>query len=106
MKEKTKVSEVFEAIKKRPLVYFGKLDPQRAICYLHGFYDGYDAASTAKPNLAEARNKILSLRGWQVPSVLIDKEMERRGFTVEEIINELLDIEIETWRLIEQAEDA
>lgn len=77
------------------------MESERATCFLHGFYCGFDAASEINPSQVEARDKILKLRGWRVPSVLIEKEMERKGMTVEEVINELLDIEIETWRLIE-----
>ena len=101
-----KLSEVFEAIRERPIIYFGKMDSERATCFLHGFYCGFGAASEINLNVVEARNKILKTRGWKVPSVYLEKEMERKGMSDEEIINELLEIEIETWRLVEQQSDA
>ena len=103
-KENIRVSEMFVSIRERPLVYFGKIDPHSAMCFIHGFYTGYGITSAANPNLTEARNKILALRGWQSPPVRPEKEMERKGMSAGQINNELLDIEIEAWRLIESAE--
>lgn len=101
MAERKKVSELFENVKKRPLIYLGKYDVNRMICFLHGFYYSYEI-SNEDSIYFDSHNKILASRGWKVPSILINKEMERKGLTEEEMIKELLDIEIETWRLIEK----
>lgn len=103
MKDKREVSQRLEAVKARPLLYLGKVEWERAWIFLHGFYCGYFALSTDTENYADARNKILISRGWQVPAVFTEKEMEAKGMTNEEIVNEQLEIEIETWRSIEES---
>lgn len=105
MTNKIKVSKIFEAIKERPLVYLGKYDPHSLTCYIYGFRQGYWLKSGDNSNFYDLRNKVLAKRGWEIPSVYIDKEMQRKGFSNEEIINELLEIEIETWQLLEKKTD-
>jgi hypothetical protein len=102
MKNKRKISKIFESIKERPLVYLGKLDFHRATCFIHGFYTGYEVEHDYKLNILPMRDKVLVARGWQVPSVYPEMEMKKKGYSDEEIISELLEIEIETWQMLEQ----
>lgn len=98
---KNKVSEIIESIQARPLMYFGNFSYSCVTNFLNGFHLGCNFSNVNK-GFEDAKTKILALRGWQVPSVLINKEMERKGFTEEEMIREILTIEIESWRILEK----
>jgi hypothetical protein len=43
----------------------------------------------------------VKLRGWQVGSCNIEREMQEVGRIEEEILNEMLQVEIEVWKHLE-----
>lgn len=100
MSEIDNIITVLESVKNRPLIYLGNKSLNSLECFLNGFHACYVAINGQNARFSLAKENILSSRGWQVPTVLISKEMEGKDFTEEEIFIETLAIEIETWRLL------
>jgi hypothetical protein len=98
-----KAAEYLEGVKKRPQMFVHPLNVENLRSYLNGFNNGY---LLSKDNLQFA-DKIavwkyfVKLRGWQVGSCNIEREMQEVGRIEEEILNEMLQVEIEVWKHLE-----
>ncbi|MBO0722648.1 MAG: hypothetical protein J2P41_17625 [Blastocatellia bacterium] len=91
----SRIIEFLEAIQKRPLMYFDRIEVEKVGNLLHGFRLGC-FASTDKEEvtnlyirvrreiLAEGRKDIVAMR--------------KSGASEDEIVGEMFNIEIETWR--------
>jgi hypothetical protein len=97
----SKITELFESIKSRPLMYIGEYNVEKLNCLLMGIHLGLVIKNKIN-NYSECRKHILVKRGWNSSSTLIHKDMEKQGFSEIQIVQELLNIEIETWQIIEE----
>ena len=99
MKKYAEIVKIFRAVKNRPSIYIGNVEPRFLECFLNGFYACYGIYGGDRETYAELRKQTLESRGWK--SSLLSAEMERRGLSAEQCVEEVLDIEIETWLRLE-----
>lgn len=93
-----------EEVKKYPGLHIQPVTPETLMIYFYGLNKGITFAAdrfdfNASSN--ETRSLIIS-RGWKGGSKPLYSEMREKGMNDEEIIQELLSIEIEMWRIIEK----
>jgi hypothetical protein len=96
-----RVLELLEAILKRPLMYFGKADDvEIANSFISGFsislFHTFDIPFSRVDVLGESVTK----RGHRFSPRGIWQELKEEGLDNEQIINELIQIQIEMWRII------
>ena len=91
--------ELLENIKARPLMYLGEYNFDRLNCLLTGIHLGYVITNEVS-DYSKSHKIVLSKRGWNPSSTLVHKDMEKNGLTEKEIVIELLEIEVETWKCI------
>jgi hypothetical protein len=87
--------ERLQHIAKRPSMYFGKLDPERAALWLSGFATAIDIQGGLTDERRQLRQEILEARGWKVNATSSWQQMVGRSMTPAEVIAELIAIEIE-----------
>ena len=103
---KKKPSEILEDVKARALMYLGSYSFQTANSFINGFTCGINAISSTFSNSLQERNRVLTSRGWKVPSVRIDLEMNERGLSPEQVVNEVFEIEIAVWKRLEETQES
>jgi hypothetical protein len=86
-----------ESTRKRPAMYFGKVEVEAAVQFLNGFQVAVGAMCGFDRGRA-LREQVLRGRGWPWSAAHPFHEMLRRGMTPEAVIDELLVIEIEVVR--------
>lgn len=96
-----KIIELLESIKARPLMYIGEYDFDRLNYLLFGIHLGYGMTNKIQ-NYSESRKKVLLMRGWNASSTLVHKDMEKKGLNKAEIAIEIIEVEIETWKILER----
>jgi hypothetical protein len=96
----SEITDLFENIKSRPLMYIGEYNVERLNCLLMGIHLGL-VINKKINNYSTCRKHILVKRGWNSSSTLIHKDMEKQGLTETQIVQELLNIELETWKMLE-----
>ena len=95
----SRIIEFLEAIQKRPLMYFGRIEVEKIEDLLHGFRLGC-FASTDKE---EITNLYVRVRGEILAEGRKDSaEMKKSGASESEIVDEIFKIEIEIWRRLEK----
>lgn len=97
-----KIVELLEKVKGRTALYFWPIAPEMAVSFLNGFYLCFQNLTEGNHEFNEYKQKVLYSRGWQVPSIVLRIQMEEKGFTAEQMVNEIFTIEIEAWKLFEQ----
>lgn len=90
-------------VKQKPNMYVDKSDITSMESLIYGFNAGCHIMSDAINPLKhrDIIDQVKIDRGWHFSPVSVTVEMKKRGLSDEEIIQELLDIEIETWRRME-----
>jgi hypothetical protein len=87
-----------ENISGHPRMYFGE-DSLPVVNFLWGFYSACHALG-----LTKRRNEIYEIvqkeRGWKVNALHPADQMLRQGMPAEEIVREVLELELETWRRV------
>jgi hypothetical protein len=100
----TNIIELFESIRlERPKMLVGDEAPYSV--GLRNWLNGFRTALTrltpgAHELYYQTYNQILQLRGWTLNALGPEREMHAQGWTEEAIFDELLMIEIETWKRI------
>jgi hypothetical protein len=88
-----------EHIHRRPSAYLGPPTVDALIHFLHGFQAGCAIAGyTTTRTPQSAYHTIVEARGWEFLAAPPVAEMRERGRNEQEIIDELLQIEIATWK--------
>ncbi len=77
-------------------MYFEPIEPNVMIHWLWGLRTGYKLFEVDCPS--KYRNKALRLRDLEIMAKWEDEQLMARGFTPEQIVQELLNIEIEMWQ--------
>jgi hypothetical protein len=94
--------EHLEFMQKRPVMYFGKYDPDIAEHFLYGFSLAASAMLNrdhgADLNLKE---KVLKERGWKLSAERLHRQMVKRKMSSQEVVEELITIELYYWKQIE-----
>jgi hypothetical protein len=95
----SRIIEFLEAIQKRPLMYFDRIEVEKAGYLLHGFILGC-FASTDKEEIMNLHHRVRR-------EILADGRkdvaaMRKSGASENEIVDEMFKIEIETWRRLEK----
>ena len=85
-----------EAIRKRPRMYIGEVDAELMSALLTGFNQsnwilGYSISNSF-------HQQIIETRGWEYIALGILRQMRQKNWSEAEIVEELLVIEIETWK--------
>ena len=94
-----RVIKVMEHARKRPRMYIGKSDPLLLWVYLNGFKNalrlaaGFDDEAFVLMRYEAAEAHGLGIECRDLHGALVD-----RGLNNEEIIDEMLSIELETWQ--------
>ena len=91
---------MLEHVRVAPGMYFRHTEPAHADDFLRGLRIGAGMAIGCDPYLEIGREAIVTARGWKCTSVSPAVEMARKCMSVEAIIDELIAIEIEGWRLL------
>ena len=100
--------EVLNELKRRPNGYVYPVNTDNLRAYLSGLNRGFLVAlNSSEPKekwyqLVDARRDATRNRGWKVLSISADYEMREKGIPEEDIIQEMIEIEIETWNIWEK----
>lgn len=99
--------ESLEAIRKRSPRYVDKPDAHATVYLIDGLVWG--AFRHFRPFYIwevsrEVKEQIANERGWRVSNHSYEDDLKKQGWPDEKIIDELLLLEIETWRRIEKSE--
>lgn len=99
------IIEQLESIKKRPAMFLGKPDDVDAITH---FLNGYHAAifmiKGERIPILDDYKKIREQRGWEWNATSVAREMKEKSIPDKEIVQELITIEIEAWKIVLEAE--
>jgi hypothetical protein len=87
-----------------PRLYFYPFTPETLKIYLVGLNRGILISNELLDfsDIIHARRDVIVIRGWGENSLAWLKNMRSKGMSEEEIINEFINIEIDTWRIIEE----
>src|SRR5437868_5405661 len=99
-----KASEYLEHVSKKLNLYINPVTQQNLKSFTDGFTLGYVLADGRLDyhDVVNAWQQVVAARRWEVNALGPHKEMEERGMSEKEIINELLQIEIQVWKLLEE----
>ena len=90
---------LLEHIRKRPGMYLGPPSVDALVHFLPGFHAGCEIAGYRITHVPEsAYHTIVEARGWEHLANKPIAEMQARGMSELDIIEELLQIEIATWK--------
>lgn len=93
-----KFIEFFEAVKARPIIYFGKFDTDAVILFTHGFYESLSIIDESFPSL-DIHKEASKVRGWNFNALGVVPDLKKKGLSNEEMVKELISVEIEAWKI-------
>ncbi len=99
------ILNLLKTIKRKGIKYYCFIPTSNGLIdYLSGFSKGCLLLNKtiSSDDFIAARFEAISALGWKVTSANPVREMQEKSMSDEKIIQELLDIEIETWRLLKQ----
>jgi hypothetical protein len=96
-----------EEIKKRPNMYIQPVLSDMLVCFLNGLERGVllSEKSLTFHEIAQARQEANQIRGWKNIPRNASHEMRERNICEIDIIKELVEIEIEMWKLLQEWND-
>ena len=95
------ILHLLESACKRNAMYFNPVDGVAALNFVMGVMGAADALGVSLPR--EKRDQVIEQRGWQYRPVGLVAEMKERGMSDEAAADEILAIEVETWRLCQSS---
>lgn len=91
-----------QRIKERVRSYISPATPEMLACYLSGLKRGYMLGRDISfDDYLRANEEATKSRGWEFRAISVSMEMREKGISEEEIIREQLNVEIDTWRILE-----
>ena len=98
-----KASEYLENVSKRLHCFIFPVTRENLKSFTDGFNLGYVLSHSELQfqDISDAWIEVIIARGWQVNARGVQKEMEKRGMSEHEILDELMQIEIHVWKLLE-----
>jgi hypothetical protein len=101
-----KVVELLREVRRRPPAWLGGYSPESLLHFLHGVTAVAGAFGLRVDRyLGSAYGQVITERGWEHVAVAPVDEMRERGLSDPEVVQELLTIEIETWKRAYQLAD-
>ena len=92
----TKLMNRLEMVRRRPGMYMGSATPNAVLAFTSALDIAYETVGIKSDrNLFEP---VTLERGWKFNSLSPMAEMQEKGFTDEQIADEMLLIEIEVWK--------
>jgi hypothetical protein len=99
MQEAHKIVELLKQVRERPPVWIGGSSPESLLHFLHGVTAVASAFGVRVDRyLGSAYGQVITERGWEHSAAAPVDEMRERRLSDQEIVQELLTIEIETWK--------
>jgi hypothetical protein len=95
--------EILESARGRKAGYFQSIEPRTVIDWLNGLRTGVSIAGLEWS--FEDRMRVLMKRGLEIEVRWEDEQLARRDLGPEEIVDELLAIEIEMWKMMIEDEN-
>lgn len=96
------IIEDLKTIKSRPYAFINPVTPEMLKCFISGLVRGYLLTNfITYEDYRHASKQSIFSRGWKIKSTSPYHEMQEKNMPENEIIEELLDIEIETWKILE-----
>ena len=98
--------EQLENLKARPAMFFGTDDDVEAAIH---FFNGFNAAASTllrpdEPWRSEHYRAVLETRGWKMSARHPAREMKEKSLNNREVVAELIEIELASWRAFFGAE--
>ena len=87
--------ESLQFVAKRPALFIGNHDPERAELWLCGFAAAIGIQEGLANEVRQLREEIIKGRGWEVRSTSSWRQMGERKMTPTDIITEMVAIEID-----------
>lgn len=99
-----KIIDELENIKLRTWGYIQPVSPEMLVCYLSGLQNGIVLSSELLTfhDCVEAFKKSTVFRGWDSRASHPFHEMREKGVPEDEIISEILELELQKWKLLEE----
>ncbi len=95
-----KIIESLEYVLKRPKMYFGKDDDaDLAASYLYGIRLAVFALINFNKTIISAWHEAIIKRGHWLSPRAVSKELKEEGYENNQIVIEVIEIEIETWKI-------
>jgi hypothetical protein len=93
-----------QEIKKKPNMYIQPVSSDMLVCFLNGLERGVllSDRSLTFHEIAQARQEANQVRGWKNIPRNASHEMREKNICDKDIIQELIEIEIEMWRILEK----
>lgn len=89
--------EILRSARERKKMYFSPIGPVAVGHWLHGLRTGFSFVGLEWPS--KYRRSVVESRGWEYGDAAGEiPALERRGLSPEEVADELLAIEIDTWQ--------
>jgi hypothetical protein len=92
-----RLSACLESARRRPAMYFGRVEIGPAVHWLNGFSTAV-SMTVGGPEPSKAREEVTRARGWEWTARHPSAEMIDRGMAAAAVIDELLAIECEVLR--------
>jgi len=101
------IIEDLEWIRRSPGQHIQPVTPEELFRHLRSLARGYMLAThrLSFDGLIDAQTRANRNRGWRARSIGAYVEMREKGLSENEIIDELLNIDVEMWRIIAQSQD-
>lgn len=97
------IIEDLKIIKNRPSFFVYPTIPEMMECFLSGVVRGYLMTNRLTyEDYRYAKKQAIFSHGWRIRSTSPYREMQDKNIPEETIIQELLDIEIKTWEILEE----
>ena len=92
------IAAQLEAIKARPAMFIASEDD---VELTRAFLDGFRTAAFAPygSHWTTFHNQAIEKRGWELSARCPSREMREKGLQTKQIVAELIEIEIDAWRL-------
>lgn len=91
-------------LKKHPNMYINPVNPEILFSFFSGLQRGILLAESELTfhELVEARRLTMRSMGFVLTAAAPFRELREKGFADDEIISRMIDIEMESWRLLAQ----
>ena len=96
-----KLLELLEEVKKRPRMFFYPPDAQSALNYLRGFEVAYEFLGGKIASQYQSHYEVIQdEHGWELTAHHPMYAMVESGMDDASVIQEMLELELETWRRV------
>lgn len=107
MLEIEKIIDDLKKMKQRPMMLVTPLTPENASVFLAGMHRGVLLSQNVMTfgDFVHAYQFAIRIRGLEPTSLHPYRQLREKGMSEEEVVQEMLEIEIEMWRVLEKWEN-